>query len=163
VTSNFRLARWRSERKRGTSARDWWPQPWQPHRRSLDKLVWVTAVWLKCRGMWHKTARCLTPARVDFKRWGQSGHDGRTNNPLSSSRVEIFSPRNVIRAPLSKNHLVGVNPGVGVTGGQVHCTYDLVQSTIPSGLLSGCLTEHNLGRFPPNSMWQLANLSVTKL
>jgi hypothetical protein len=68
VTGEFELARWRSERRRCTGARDWWPLPWQPHRRSLDGLTRVTTVWLKCRGTWHKAARCLTPARGDLKR-----------------------------------------------------------------------------------------------
>ena len=53
------------------------------------------------------------------------------NSALSSSVVEIFSPRDVIRAPVSTNHLAGVNPGAGVAGGKVHCTCDLVQSTVP--------------------------------
>ena len=82
MAPNFGLVRWRSERKRGTGAHDWWPQPWQPHRRSLDKIVRVTVAWLKCRGTWHKTARCLTLARVDFKRSGQSRHGGRTEQCL---------------------------------------------------------------------------------
>jgi hypothetical protein len=63
------------------------------------------------------------------------------NRALSSSVVEIFSPRDVIRAPVSTNHLASVNPGAGVADGKVHCTCDLVQSTIPSEFLSGCLTE----------------------
>jgi hypothetical protein len=50
-----------------TGARDWWPLPWQPHRRSLDGLTWATAVWLKCRGTWRKAVRCLTPVRGDSK------------------------------------------------------------------------------------------------
>jgi hypothetical protein len=132
VASSFGLARWRSERKRGTGAHDWWPHPWKPHQRSLNKLVRVTVAWLKCRGTWHKTTRCLTPARVDFKRSGQNGHGGRTNSALSSSGGKIFSPRNVIWAPVSTNHLAGVNPDAGVTGGKVRCTSDLVQSTVPS-------------------------------
>jgi hypothetical protein len=36
--------------------------------------------------------------------------------------VEIFSPRDVIRAPVSMNHLAGVNPGAGVADGKVHYT-----------------------------------------
>jgi hypothetical protein len=36
----------------------------------------LTATWLKCRGTCHKTARCLTLAKVDSKRSGQSGHGG---------------------------------------------------------------------------------------
>jgi hypothetical protein len=39
---------------------------------------------------------------------------------------KIFSPRNVIRAPVSTNHLAGVNPDAGVAGGKVRCTSDLV-------------------------------------
>ena len=102
MASNFGLERWRSKRKRGTCAHNWWPHPWQPHRRSLDKLVRVTAVWLKCRGTWHKTARCITPARVDFKRSGQSGHGGRTNNALSSSGGEdLFTAK---RYPGAREH-----------------------------------------------------------
>jgi hypothetical protein len=60
---------------------------------------------------------------------------------LSSSAVEIFSPRDVIRTPVSMNHLAGVNPGAEVDGGKVHYTCDLVQSTVPSEYLLGCLTE----------------------
>jgi hypothetical protein len=52
-------------------------------------------------------------------------------------RGKIFSPQNVIWASVSTNHLAGVNPDVGVTGGKVHCTSDLVQSTVPSGFLLG--------------------------
>jgi hypothetical protein len=33
---------------------------------------------LKCRGTWHKAARCLTPARVDPKRPRLSGHGDRS-------------------------------------------------------------------------------------
>jgi hypothetical protein len=76
------MARWWPEKESCTGAYDWWPQPWQPHRRSLDRLVRVMAAWLKCQGTWHKTARCLTPARVDPKRSGQSGHGGRTEQCL---------------------------------------------------------------------------------
>jgi hypothetical protein len=138
---------WRPEKESCTGAYDWWPQSWQPHRRSLDRLVRVTTTWLKCRGMWHKTARCLTPARVDPKRSGQSGHSGGRNSVLSSSVVEIFSPRDVIRAPVSTNHLADLNLGAGVAGSKVHCTSDLVQSTVPLELLSGCLTEHVWDQF----------------
>jgi hypothetical protein len=52
-------------------------------------------------------------------------------------RGKIFSSRNVIWAPMSMNHLAGVNPDAGVADGKVHCTSDLVQSTVPSGFLSG--------------------------
>jgi hypothetical protein len=55
--------------------------------------------------------------------------------------VKIFSPRGVIWAPVSTNHLAGVNPSAGVAGDKVHCTCDLVQSTVPSEFLSGCLIE----------------------
>jgi hypothetical protein len=68
VAGEFELARWRSERRTCTGAHDWWPLPWQAHRRSLDGLTWVTAVWLKCRGTWRKAAMCLTPASGDPKR-----------------------------------------------------------------------------------------------
>jgi hypothetical protein len=59
----------------------------------------------------------------------------------SSSAVEIFSPRDVIRAPVSTNHLAGVNPGAGVADSKVHCPCDLVQSTVPSEFSSGYLIE----------------------
>jgi hypothetical protein len=60
---------------------------------------------------------------------------------LVSSTVKIFSPRGVIRAPMGTNRIAGVNPGVGVDGGKVHCTCDLIQFTVPSETLSGRLTE----------------------
>ena len=50
---------------------------------------------------------------------------------------KIFSARTVIRAPVSTNHLADVNSDKGVAGSKVHCTSDLVQSTVPSGYLSG--------------------------
>ena len=50
-------------------------------------------------------------------------------------RGKIFSPRHVIWAPMSMNHLAGVNPDAGVAGGKVHCTIDFVQSTGPTGFL----------------------------
>jgi hypothetical protein len=59
----------------------------------------------------------------------------------SSSAVKIFSPRDVIRAPVSTNHLASVNPDAGVAGGKLHCTCDLIRSTVPSEFLSGCLTK----------------------
>jgi hypothetical protein len=59
----------------------------------------------------------------------------------SPSAVKIFSPRGVIRAPVSMNHLAGMNPGAGVADGKVRCTCDLVESTVPSEFLLGCLTE----------------------
>jgi hypothetical protein len=102
VVSNFGSARWRSERKRGTGSHDWWPQPWQPHRRSLDRLVWVTAAWLKCGGTWHKTAMCLTPARVDSKWSGLRGHGGRTEQCLKLIRGgDLFTAK---RYPGTSEH-----------------------------------------------------------
>jgi hypothetical protein len=47
--------------------------------------------WLKCRGMWHKTARCLTLARVDSKRPRLSGHGGRTEQCPWLNRGEDLS------------------------------------------------------------------------
>jgi hypothetical protein len=49
------------------------------HRTCMTRL---TATWLKCRGTWHKTARCLAPVMDDSKRSGQSGHGGRTEQCL---------------------------------------------------------------------------------
>jgi hypothetical protein len=61
------------------------------HRTCMTRL---TATWLKCRGRWHKTARCLTPARVDSKRSGQSGHGGRTEQCLKLIRGgDLFTAR----------------------------------------------------------------------
>jgi hypothetical protein len=40
------------------------------------------------------------------------------NNALSSIAVKIFPPRGVIRAPVSTNHLGGVNLRAGVAGGK---------------------------------------------
>ena len=57
-----------------------------------------------------------------------SGYDGQ---PLVSSIVKIFSPQGVIRAPVGTNRIAGANPGVRVAGGKVHCTYDLIQFTVP--------------------------------
>jgi hypothetical protein len=51
------------------------------------------------------------------------------------------------------NHPAGVNPGIGVTGGKVHCTCDLVQSSIPSEFSSGCLTELFTEPRSQISMW----------
>jgi hypothetical protein len=51
-------------------------------------------VWLKCQGMWHKTARCLTPVRVDSKRPGLSGHGDRTEQwPWLNSGEDLSTSR----------------------------------------------------------------------
>jgi hypothetical protein len=68
------------------------------HRGGLTGDHWtcmtrLTAMWLKCRGTWHKTARCLTLARVDSKRLGQSGHGGRTEQCLKLIRGDLFTAR----------------------------------------------------------------------
>jgi hypothetical protein len=163
VASNFGLARSQSERKRGTSAHDWWPQPWQPHRRSLDRLVWVTATWLKCWGMWHKTVRCITPVRVDSKGSGQSGHGGRTEQCLKLIRGgDLFTAG---RYPGSGDHESPRRRESRrrVAGGKVHCTCDLVQSTVPSEFLSGCLTELIAEPRSQISMWQHANPPLARL
>jgi hypothetical protein len=61
------------------------------HRTCMTRL---TATCLKCRGMWHKTARCLIPARVDSKRSGQSGHGGQTKQCLKLIRGgDLFTAR----------------------------------------------------------------------
>jgi hypothetical protein len=49
---------------------------------------------LKCRGTCHKTARCLTPARVDLKRPGLSEHGGRTEQcPWLNRGEDLSTPR----------------------------------------------------------------------
>jgi hypothetical protein len=112
MASEFKLARWRSKRRRCTSARDWWQLPWQAHQRSPDGLTWVTAVWLKCRGTWRKAARCLTPARVDPKwswakrtRWPEWTVAG--VHPLGDISYSLC----VIQQRRAQTTAAGANPG----------------------------------------------------
>jgi hypothetical protein len=76
-----------------------------------------------------------------------SGYGGQ---PMVSSAVKTFSPQSVIRPPKGMNRIAEVNPGMGVTGGKVHCTCDLIQFTVPSEHHSEHLTELIWGRFALN-------------
>jgi hypothetical protein len=152
VTGEFELARWRSERRRCTGARDWWPLPWQPHGRSLDGLTWVTAVWLKCRGTWHKAARCLTPARGDLKRpWAK-----RTRRPEWT--VAEVHPLVIFLTPSALSNCTeheSLRRHESTHGGRRRWVYwagDLIWLLYHRVAPLVGLTEHVWGRFAPYFM-----------
>jgi hypothetical protein len=151
VARELEMARWRSERRRCTSARDWWPLPWQPHRRSLDRLIWVTAVWLKCQGTWHKAARCLTPARVNPERPGLSGHGSWSEQWRKFIHWVIFHTPTTLsddaehetRRPTQ----IRTQKPSAASG-----TEQKILFTVPSDSYSVSLTEQFAGRFVHNFM-----------
>jgi hypothetical protein len=69
---------------------------------------------------------------------GASGH---SDQLTISSAVEIFSPAMVIHFSQARIVAAGVNLHVGITGGDVHWTWNLIQVTVPWELHSERLTE----------------------
>jgi hypothetical protein len=149
VALEFGMAHWRPERGKSTGARDVWLSPWQAYRRRTNYLERLTAM------RWSFKARGARSAGGQLRRTY-------LDQPRVSSAAKIFSPWSIIRAPVNPNHLGGANPGAGVAGGKVHCTWDLLQLLYHWNPYSKRLTEQKEAPRSPIFMWELVNPLVTK-
>jgi hypothetical protein len=145
---NLVMACSRPERGKSTGTIVACLSPWQAYRRRASNIGRLTATW------WSFKA-CGTRSVGGKLRWAylsrpwSKAYDGQ---PLAWFTAKIFLPWSAIRAPVSTNHLAGVNPGAGVTGGKVHCTRDLLQFIVLSGHHSDHLMELFAGHLSLISM-----------
>jgi hypothetical protein len=64
VVREFEMSRWRSERRGGTGASNWWLSPWRAHRRSPNMCNPSYCDVVRHQGTWHTIIEWLTPARM---------------------------------------------------------------------------------------------------
>jgi hypothetical protein len=118
--SEFKKRSWRPRRgdeslQRSTMA---FTEALSPVMDRLPTVVYCDVV--TPQTMWCTNGKRPTPARIILVSRRASGYGGQ--HPTSST-VRSFSPRVVIRASMGTNRIAGANPGVRVTGGEVHCIY----------------------------------------
>jgi hypothetical protein len=137
------------------SVHEWWLRIWG-EKLAAEERGWVTVAidhgihWTKAYGYHWLTSMAHDDIVRQSKAWhdrvngGSRGDDRAATSPASGYGVRAatmprlhplrknFLPWVIIRAPLGTNDSAGVNPGARVTGGEVRCTWDLLQSTIQS-------------------------------
>jgi hypothetical protein len=162
VASEFGLAWWRPESEKSTVVRAWLHLPWRLSGDHWIQMTWANATWLRSWGMaqsrWmtHTPMMAIRPRRR--RKWPR---DSAATMSRTYPRCDLFTGE--------------LNPQTWSTncGDQHRSRWRVTVSEIlwicwylcalyHRDCSSDRLTEHNLGRFSPNSMWQLANLSVTK-
>jgi hypothetical protein len=127
------------------------------------ELLWLVTTWWKGHGVAQSRRQAYTLAMAARPRRRQVGTViERLKCPIFISCQRSFTPWSYPSA-IGHESQRRSKSGRGVTGGEVHCTWDLLQITVPLELHSERLTELIEALYSSIFVWQHGHLFVEKL